>query len=324
MQKNNQGLIIKDKGLINVTNSQQNNNSQSTCAFSQSSQSSLQFSQTTIHYHHTNMEVEDEICFKNKKPLNPQKAEEFIDDIFKHIREVEFELIPKIGYMKDKQKDINEKMRSILMDWLVEVHLKFGLLPETLFLTANIIDRYLEKEEILRSKLQLVGVSAMLIACKYEEIYAPEVKDFVYITDHAYTKNEVFQMENLILKKLEFNITTSSSLRFLEVYNHYIQLEENAFMFCRYLLELFLIEYKMLKYNPSLIAAATIFIVLKIAAKNKLYDITNLTGYSEEILKDCAKDICLVIDNAHKSSLKAVTKKFATKQYFEVSQIKLS
>jgi len=84
------------------------------------------------------------------------------------------------------QKDINEKMRSILIDWLVEVHLKFKLLPETLYLTVNIIDRYLAKEQIPRSKLQLVGVTSMLIASKYEEIYAPEVRDFEYITDKAY------------------------------------------------------------------------------------------------------------------------------------------
>ena len=66
-------------------------------------------------------------------------------------------------------------MRAILIDWLVEVHLKFKLVPETLYLTVNLIDRYLEKVEVMREKLQLIGVTAMLIASKYEEIYAPEV-----------------------------------------------------------------------------------------------------------------------------------------------------
>jgi cyclin B len=79
-------------------------------------------------------------------------------------------------------------MRAILVDWIIEVHLKFKLLPETLFITVSLIDRYLEKVQIKRNNLQLVGVTAMLIATKYEEIYAPEVRDFVYITDNAYTK----------------------------------------------------------------------------------------------------------------------------------------
>jgi len=79
-------------------------------------------------------------------------------------------------------------MRSILIDWLVDVHLKFKLLPETLFITVNIIDRFLEKQRVSKSRLQLVGVTALFVASKYEEIYPPELKDFVYITDRAYSK----------------------------------------------------------------------------------------------------------------------------------------
>ena len=86
-------------------------------------------------------------------------------------------------------------MREILTDWLIEVHLKFKLLPETLYLTINLIDRYLTTQNIYRNKLQLVGVTAMLIASKYEEIYPPIVSDFVYITDNAYTSAEIRQME---------------------------------------------------------------------------------------------------------------------------------
>lgn len=107
-------------------------------------------------------------------------------------------------------------MRAILVDWLIEVHHKFKLLPETLFLTINLIDRYLEKQTIIRTKLQLVGVTAMLIASKYEEIYAPEVRDFVYITDKAYSKEEILQQEFNLLTSLSFNVCTPSSYRFLE------------------------------------------------------------------------------------------------------------
>jgi len=64
-------------------------------------------------------------------------------------------------------------MRGILVDWVIEVHLRFRLLPETLFLTINIIDRYLEKTIMERVRLQLVAVAALLIASKYEEIYVP-------------------------------------------------------------------------------------------------------------------------------------------------------
>ena len=93
-----------------------------------------------------------------------------------------------------RQADINDKMRAILVDWLVEVHLKFKLTPETLFLTTNLIDRFLALHPVTRKHLQLVGVTAMLIASKYEEIWAPEVKDFVYISDNAYDKDQILAM----------------------------------------------------------------------------------------------------------------------------------
>ena len=115
-----------------------------------------------------------------------------------------------------RQIDINEKMRGILVDWVIEVHLKFKYFPETLYLAINLIDRYLERTQILRNRLQLVAVAALLIASKYEEIYANEVKDFVFISDNAYTREEVLSMEEQILISLEFNVTIASSFRFLE------------------------------------------------------------------------------------------------------------
>jgi cyclin B len=87
--------------------------------------------------------------------------------------------------MISTQDDITEKMRAILIDWLIDVHAKFKLEANTLFMAANIIDRFLSKERISRKQLQLAGVAAMLIACKFEEIYAPEVRDFVYISDEV-------------------------------------------------------------------------------------------------------------------------------------------
>lgn len=125
------------------------------------------------------------------------------------------------------QTDINASMREILVDWLIEVHLKFKLLPETLYLTVNLIDRFLEKQIVLRNKLQLVGVTAMLIASKYEEIYPPIVTDFVYITDNAYSKTEILEMEEQILTKLSFGIHFTSQYRFLERFFYLKEATEN-------------------------------------------------------------------------------------------------
>lgn len=178
----------------------------------------------------------------------------------------ESNFLPKLGYMK-LQPDVNDRMRGILVDWLIEVHLKFKLVPETLYLTVNLIDRYLEIEQVKRDKLQLVGVTAMLIACKYEEIYPPEVKDFVYITDNAYTKQEIQDMEYLMLKKFDFNVTVISSFRFLERFNKLSQDSESMFYLAQYMLELALVEYKMIKYKPSMLASGAIYLAHKIMNK---------------------------------------------------------
>lgn len=130
---------------------------------------------------------------------NIYEVSEFAEDIHSNMKLSESLSQPHAAYMK-RQSDINESMRAILVDWLIDVHLKFKLLNETLFLTINIIDRYLSaKSNVQRSKLQLVGVSALLISTKYEEIYPPTVKDLVYITDNAYTKEEILEMEYQIL-----------------------------------------------------------------------------------------------------------------------------
>ena len=171
-----------------------------------------------------------------------------------------------------KQEDINEKMRAILIDWLVEVHLKFKLMPETLYLTVNLIDRYLEKEKIKRSHLQLVGVTAMFISSKYEEIYAPECRDFVYISDKAYTREQILKMEGDMLSKLNFQLTTPNSLlflkRFVKVAGVHANPRTKTDLLANYLVELTLQDYKMLKYLPSQIAAAATYLSLKTMGAN--------------------------------------------------------
>ena len=103
-----------------------------------------------------------------------------------------------------RQTHVNEQCRAILIDWLINIHGKFKLLPETLFITINLIDRYLSVVRIEKDVTQLVGVAALLIATKYEEIYPPTVKDFIYVTKNAYKRSEILDMERNILFTLEF------------------------------------------------------------------------------------------------------------------------
>ncbi len=227
--------------------------------------------------------------------------------------------------MNSTQNDINEKMRGILIDWLVDVHMKFKLRPETIFLTVNIIDRYLEKILVHRQKLQLVGVASMLIACKYEEIYAPETKDFVFVTDKAYTREEIHDMEGKILLALDFNLTTTSSLRFLDRYSRLTELSDKGSWLAKYILELCLVDYKMLKYEPNLLAASALYLSNKILKKNQSWNeiLEKNSTLNENELRTCAKDLFLLLQNTEKGSLQAVKRKYSDSKFLSVSRIQM-
>lgn len=159
---------------------------------------------------------------------------------------------------RNRQPELNGMMRSILVDWLVEVHMKFRLLPETLYLCVNIIDRYLERQPVNRNRLQLVGVTALLIACKYEEIYPPEVKDCVYITDRAYTRQDVLDMEADIVRTLAFILTVPTGHPFLQRFLHIVKATSLVRNLANYYMERMLQEHAALEYRPSLLAAAAV------------------------------------------------------------------
>lgn len=106
-------------------------------------------------------------------------------------------------------------MRTVLVDWLMDVHTRFEMVTETLFLAVNLLDRFLEKIEISRDILQLVGITCLMIASKFEDIYPPDAEECAFITANTYTKTEVLKMEFKILNTLEFRIMKTTSYKLL-------------------------------------------------------------------------------------------------------------
>lgn len=145
------------------------------------------------------------------KLKDPQKAAEYLRDVQTFMKRAEGVNSATFGYM-ELQQEVSERMRAILVDWLIEVHFKFKLFPETLFLTINLLDRFMAKVQVSKDQLQLVGITAMLLASKYEEIYAPEISDFTYITDNAVSAEEIREMERHMVTALDFDFQTQSSL----------------------------------------------------------------------------------------------------------------
>jgi len=260
---------------------------------------------------------------------DPQKVSEYSRDIFAKMKSMECRSGLSPAYM-EKQTDVNAKMRPILVDWLVEVHMKYKMRRETLFLTVSITDRYLSVRVVPRRKLQLVGVSALFIAAKFEEIHPPEVKELAYITDNAYTTPSIMNMEVSILNALNFSVCDPTAIHFFDEYVDVNQCDDLQKDLVQYLTELALVELSMLAYAPSQVVASACFLSNKMLQRSVDWstEMEAATGWTDQALVQCAKDLCALLDNAaatggNPQKLQAVYKKFSTKIYSEVALLKV-
>jgi len=242
---------------------------------------------------------------------DPQRASEYAADIFAHLLDTESLFLPKPEYMEE-QADINGKMRAILIDWLVEVHMKYRLRPETLFLTVSIIDRYLSVRPVMRKKLQLLGVVAMFIAAKYEEIDPPKVHEFAYITDHTYSKKEIVSMECNVLMALEYQIAVPTPAHLLDRLQRVNGCDAVHRSLVQYALELSLLDLRSLRHPPSVLVGAALLMSNEFLGRRPLWPaaMAHHTRRSESSLRSCAQDLRLVLETAKTASLQAVRRKY--------------
>lgn len=259
---------------------------------------------------------------------NEEKASfagEYLDEIYCNLLsdEKEMKYSPKIGYM-EIQNDINEQMRAILIDWLVEVHYRFRLKSETLFQTVWIIDTYLSLFQITRAKLQLLGIASLLISCKSQEIYYPQLNEFIDITDGAYVKNELIEMEKRVLKVLNFNIVAPTANDFYNIIAKAFCFDQRQFYLGKYFLESSLIDYRMIKYSSSVIGVSCAYIVMKFFGIDNYKILYRNEVVNEicpqKIIKEAARDICFLVKNLSQSTLKAVKDKYSLNHFLNVVQ----
>ena len=275
-----------------------------------------------------------------KRYNNIKYSEEYKNDILDNLlnEERELKIIINPNYFSF-QSEINDKMRAILIDWLIDVHMRFNFKEETLFITIYIIDCYLTLKKIERCNLQLLGVTALFIACKQNEIIFRRIKEYAYITDNAYTESDIINMENIILKTLNFNILFPSSLSFYEIICNNLGFIDDCekFNLGEFLMQSFYMGANSLKYSSSTIACAASYIVMKFfkmknyqycydskifnIKDNKDLVIRQNNNYPVNIIKECAKDMCYFVGELSKNNLKASIRKFSNEKYGNVSNL---
>ena len=190
---------------------------------------------------------------------DPLMVAEYVVEIFDYLKELEQSTMPNPNYMDD-QADLEWKMRGILIDWLIEVHTRFHLLPETLFLAVNIIDRFLSTKVVQLARLQLVGVTAMFIASKYEEVLSPHVANFRHVADDGFTEQEILGAERFVLSALNYDLSYPNPMNFLRRISKADNYDIQTRTLGKYLMEISLLDHRFMGYQPSHIAAASMYL----------------------------------------------------------------
>jgi len=193
---------------------------------------------------------------------NTQLCADYVKDIYYYLNALEKRYRVSGTFLE--RKLVSAKMRSILIDWLIQVHMKFHLLNETLYLCVQVIDAYLEAMDVTKMQLQLVGVAAMFVACKYEEMYVPAIDDFVYMTDNTYTKSEIRQMEISILKTMNFMLCKPLPLQFLRRFSKAGRADPKQHTLAKYFMELSLHDAEFASFDPSYLAACSLCLSFKL------------------------------------------------------------
>lgn len=246
--------------------------------------------------------------------------DEYQTEIFEYLYYSEEGKSIDSNYMSKIQSDITPGMRSVLVDWLVEVAQEYNLCTETLFLSVIYIDRCLGKIKINRNQLQLIGITSLFIASKYEEIYAPTIEDFCYITDSTYNREEVLQMERKLLEILSFELTQPTIKTFLTKMLEETGATVKVKMLAVFLAELTLTEYKFLCFRPSMIATSAVilsFITIK-KVKNASQVVGNWSRYTLCELRSCIELLNVVFTS---ESGPAVREKYSQQKYNSVALV---
>lgn len=240
---------------------------------------------------------------------------EYSENILRHLLSREQVLVNQFQSTEPlSDREIGESLRSSLVDTLVDAHLKFKLLPQTLFKTVRIIDRMISLNEVSKSRLHLLGVASLFISSKYEEIYPPQPKSFVALSKGS-TSSELIEMEGRILKMFEFNLVFATPLTYLDKLVLDCKLAEREICLCQYLLELSLLDCKLSRHPPHLLAVAAVFLTGFLLKKPIKPDFEQFKLTEQEV-KLVAKDLCLLLQSAPKSAWQMSRRKYSSLAYF--------
>uniref|UniRef100_A0A0L0NYN0 Uncharacterized protein n=1 Tax=Candidozyma auris TaxID=498019 RepID=A0A0L0NYN0_CANAR len=239
---------------------------------------------------------------------------EYAPEIFNYLHELEHLYAADADYMAN-QDELRWEMRSVLIDWVVQVHQRFNLLPETLFLTVNYIDRFLSRRRVSLLRFQLVGAVALFIAAKYEEINCPTVQEVAYMADNAYSIEDFLKAERFMIDVLEFDMGWPGPMSFLRRTSKADDYDYETRTLAKYFLEITIMDHRFVASQPSWLAAGAHYLLRKMLNKGSWTDAhVFYSGYTEEQLKPLARIMMEMCSNAE-THHKAIFEKYQERRY---------
>lgn len=248
---------------------------------------------------------------------DPFSESTYAGDIFRYYKEREQVFL--VSKYLERQEELSVGMRSVLVDWMVEVQENFELNHETLYLAVKSVDRYLSLQPCSKAKLQLLGATALFVAAKFDERCPPSVRDFLYICDDAYSHEELIAMEGLLLRVLDFQLGMPLSYRFLRRYARCAKLPLETLTLARYILETSLLDYTLVDQRESKMAAAALLQALLMKGLSWNTTLEHYTGYAAKELVQLQRRLNHFLGQQKTGNLEAIRSKYSHAVFFEVA-----
>ncbi|XP_063236885.1 G2/mitotic-specific cyclin-B3 [Bacillus rossius redtenbacheri] len=264
--------------------------------------------------------VED---FDKKNLNNLFEVGMYAMDVFDYLKSIEEKY--RVGDYMKRQSQVQASSRSQLVDWLVELQEHFELNHESLYLAVRLLDHYLARKCVPIAVLQVVGMSCILLAAKYEERYPPSLEDLLFISDYVCSRDQLIRMEQEVLRTLRFELGMPLSYCFLRRYARCINMSLQDLTLARYILELSLTEYMFVSVSESKMACASLLLALRMLGLGGWTPtLEHYTGYKEEDFKHLLPHLnkllhCEKNSNRHRR----VFIKYSDGSFFKVATKKL-
>jgi hypothetical protein len=255
---------------------------------------------------------------------DPLMISEYVVEIIDYMRSLEPKIMPDPNYIAT-QKELEWPMRSTLVDWIIEIHYKLKLLPETLFIAVNMVDRFLSLRTVSLAKLQLVGVAALLIASKFEEVISPSISNFVYLADNTFDDKEILKAERYMLHVLNYTLHYPSPLTFLRRVSKADNYDIRTRTLAKYFMEVILMDEEQLTCPPSMMAAASIWLARKMLSRGEWNaNLEHYSGYSQEEILPYANRMVAWMRKSASGSVsgtkhEALFNKYSSKRFMKAS-----